>query len=131
MLAQQLLTPENQDMMKDIISYLEKKGFTEIKADIEEYERPTRLLRKNSDDIFIPNITASKSNSKHYFEIVPKGKDTDGKMVSKLTTLSALAGMKGGKLCLIVPNGKLRYTNQLLEDNRQIEAEVLPMKAIQ
>ena len=130
MLAQQLQTPENQVMVKSIISHLEKKGFTEIKADADDYERPARLLKKDSEEVFIPNITAKKYSNKYYFEIVPRGRDSDGRMVQKLTTLSALAHLKDGKLCLVVPNGKLRYTTQLLEKNRQIDADILPMKSL-
>ena len=131
MLRETVQSPEYQEMIKTVAEYLQKKGFENIKADIDDYEPPAKMNKQGTDITFIPNITARKTDgSKFYFEVVSKEQEDQELLLSKWSMLSAFASLRGGKFYLIVPNGKLRFTNRLLKDNEQIQSNVLQFKAL-
>ncbi len=129
MLSDTLQDSDYKSIINNLVQHLEKRGYQHIKADLDEYETPSKLTRKGSKESFIPNLTASKDDgSKYYFEIVTKDKQNQDKLISKWSMLSVFAEMRDGKLFLVVPNGKLRYTNRLLKENEQINADILQLK---
>ncbi|MEM1135140.1 MAG: hypothetical protein AAGI07_04825, partial [Bacteroidota bacterium] len=57
-------------------------------------------------------------------------KQIQKKLIDKWSLLSAFAQFKDGKLFLIVPNGKLSYTQKLLKNYDSIDADIMPLKII-
>ncbi len=121
---------ENHEVIESVVDHLRKKGFEKIKVDNGEFEKPSTLTRRETGEEFVPNITATKGSSKCYFEFVEKKKQVQKKLIDKWSLLSAFAEFKEGKLFLIVPNGKLSYTQRLLKKNEEINADILPLKII-
>lgn len=121
---------ENQDVIESVVEHLRKKGFEKIKVDNGEFDKPSKLTRRETGEEFVPNITAVKGNGKCYFEFVDKSKQVQRKLIDKWSLLSAFAEFKDGKLFLIVPNGKLSYTQRLLQNNEAINADIMPLKII-
>lgn len=91
-----------------------RRGFSQIKANAEGYDPPSAINRTQSDESYIPDITATKNNSKSYFEVARKTDDVQ-KVVSKWKLLSTLAEFKRGKLYLIAPYGNFAFAQRLVE----------------
>lgn len=51
------------DVLEDSITYLENRGFENIKADIEGYETPKSFSKVGSDISITPDIVAIKAHS--------------------------------------------------------------------
>ena len=106
-----------------VIDKVKKQGFTDIRADIEDYEKPPRLISKSKKIDFIPDVVARKNGTKGYFEISKKEKDTND-LINKWSALATLAEMKNGLFRIYVPHGHMKFTRQLLTAY-DIKAEVI------
>lgn len=104
------------------LDWVKKRGFSNIKANHEEYETPGQFNRPGEDDPVIPDITGLKTGGKSYIEIATKTEDINRK-VSKWKLLSTLAARKGGKLFLLTPRGHKRFAEELVKDHN-LNAEV-------
>ena len=98
------------------IDWAKKRGFSNIKANFEEYETPGQFNRQDEEDAFIPDITGLKTGGKSYIEIATKTGDVSRK-ISKWKLLSMLAARKGGKLFLLAPRGHKRFATELVKDH--------------
>ena len=78
---------ENEEILQDTVQYLEKRGFENIKADLEGYETPKSYNKKGSEESITPDVVAERAGIKHYFEVSLK---------------SALITPKATKLCNMV-----------------------------
>jgi hypothetical protein len=122
-------TPEYETTITTLATYLHAKGYERIRADLAEYEKPSRLIKQGSPDAYVPDLTASKNNGKFYFEIVNTTEEDKTRTVGKWQLLSLLAQSQNGKFFIVVPHGKMSYTNRILATN-SITAEVLKMQSI-
>lgn len=122
-------TPEYDVMINSLASYLEGKGYERIRADLADFEKPARLKKQGSPDAYVPDLTARKNNGKCYFEIVNTTEENKRRTVGKWQLLSTLAKSQNGKFFVLVPHGKLSYTNRILATH-DITAEVVKMQAI-
>jgi len=111
-----------------IIEAIEKvvnpKGYEGIRANVDEYETPSKLQRKD-DSAFIPDITGVKAGRKSYFEVAVKT-DVVQEAITKWKLLSSLARMHNGKLYLIAPKGHYTFTMKLVKDH-SISATIVRM----
>lgn len=99
----------NTKLRKGIIlavhKYLKNKGFTDIKADLQEMKRPKKIVEKQSGDIFQPDLTAVHNDASYLFEI-EMGENIESrrdKLIRKCSILHEYATSRAGKLYLIVP----------------------------
>jgi hypothetical protein len=115
---------ENNTMITTALDTIKNKGFTNIRADHENYEKPAKLKLKGSDHEIVPDFTAKENDGKYYFEIVRKAKRDKQAVVHKWTLLSTMANLRNGKFILLVPHGKLTYTRKLVEEHG-IDAEII------
>lgn len=122
-------TPEYEVMVSSIASYLDKKGYERIRADLTDFEKPSRLMKQGSADAYVPDLTARKGAGKCYFEIVNTTEEQKLRTVGKWQLFSMLAQSQNGKFFVVVPHGKMSYTNRLLSDHN-IHAEIVKMQAI-
>lgn len=122
-------TPEYDAMINSIATYLEHKGYEHIRADLNDYERPAKLMKKGSTDAYMPDLTARKNNGKCYFEIVNTTEVNRTRTIGKWQLLSTLAESQNGKFFVLVPYGKMSYTNRIL-NSYNINANVLKMQSI-
>lgn len=103
-----------QLILEAIEKVVNPKGYEGIKANIEDYDTPSRLQR-NEDEVFIPDITGVKAGRKSYFEVAVKT-ETIQETVTKWKLLSSLARLRNGKLYLISPKGHFTFTQKLVKD---------------
>lgn len=122
MLIEQRNEKNYQDLLNAVIEKLESSGYEDIKADLQDYESPTKMTRKQDQEEFAPDITATKGGRKHYIEISEKS-DKTLKVVGKWRLLSTLSQMKNGAFKLYVPHGSMKFTQDILK-NYGITAQV-------
>ncbi len=110
------------------ITWASDRGFSNIKANFGDYERPTPYSRPKEDKPYIPDITGRKSGAKCYIEIANKEEDQK-RSISKWKLLSTLAKLKGGKFFLLAPRGHKAYAERMLKKYR-LDAHLIYMPAI-
>lgn len=116
------------EMIKKMIEKIViRKGFDDVKANVEGYETPGKIRRgKDSEEYYIPDVTGEVNGRKSYFELGMKAEDakTEREVVTKWRLLANLAAHKNGKLYLAVPRGHMAFTNRILADY-PIQAEIV------
>ena len=106
-----------------VADWAKARGFNDIKANTEGYEKPITYGRQQDGEAFIPDVTGKQFEQKSYFEVILKTDDVN-KLTSKLKLLGQLAAVRGGSLYLMVPKGNLPFAKTLVTNTR-ITAEVV------
>ncbi|MDF9798551.1 hypothetical protein OKW21_003814 [Catalinimonas alkaloidigena] len=68
-----VITKKDSKQMKYLqqaVRLLEKRGYSDIKAELPEYESPTSFTEKTSDKSYTPDLTGEKDLGKDYFQVV-------------------------------------------------------------
>ncbi len=125
-----ILTVEQQkgsELIREVVDKIvSPRGYKDIRANLEDYDTPSKLSRAGEDDeAFIPDITGVLNGRKSYFELALKT-DKVRPVVTKWKLLSNMAKFKNGKLFLIVPRGHFAFTSRLL-NKYPIQAEVIKL----
>lgn len=107
------------------LNWTQKRGFSDIKANFGDFERPTTYSKPHEDASYIPDITAQRSGSKCYIEIATKDENSE-RNISKWKLLSTLTSMRGGKLFLLAPKGHKAFVERVIRDYR-INADLVNM----
>lgn len=103
------------DILENSISYLEHRGFENIKADIDGYETPKSYTKKGSDISVTPDIVATKEGRKHIFDISLKS-EKPKLLKSKWLFLNALSNLKSHRFKLITTRGHIQFSKDMLEE---------------
>ena len=106
---------ENTAFIKESVNYLRKLGFENIKADVEGYERPKSYVKQDGDVKITPDITATKSARKYYFEIGLKT-NKPRLLKSKWRFIDVLSRMNDHRFRIITTKGHYKFTNDVLND---------------
>ena len=104
-------------LLQDVIGKVKKLGYSDIRADLADYETPPQIIGQLNNIDFTPDVTAIKDDLKTYFEIAQKIPQTR-ELVNKWKMLETLANMKNGKFQIFVPHGQMKFTQELLEEHR-------------
>ena len=105
-----------------VADWAKARGFSDIKANTEGYEKPITYGRQQDGEAFIPDVTGKQFEQKSYFEVILKTDDVNH-LTSKLKLLGQLAAVRGGQLYLMVPKGNLPFAKSLVLSSR-VTAEV-------
>ncbi|MFY0600583.1 MAG: hypothetical protein JXR03_13005 [Cyclobacteriaceae bacterium] len=125
MLLQSRQSVPYDKLLGDVIGKVKKQGYSDIRADLEEYEAPTQIIGKTNDVNFTPDLTAIKDEGKNYFEIAQKIENTRD-LVNKWKLLETLAGMKKGTFQIFVPHGQMKFTQELILEHN-IKAKLIKL----
>ena len=106
---------ENTEIILKSISYLESRGFTNIKADATDCEIPKSYIRKSTGVKITPDIVAMKNGRKYFFEISLKS-DTPKLLKSKWLFLDTLSRMNSNRFRIITTKVHFKFTADMLED---------------
>ncbi|WP_203295139.1 hypothetical protein [Luteirhabdus pelagi] len=106
---------ESTAVLEESVAYLEKKGFENIKADVEGYETPKSYNKKGSDISITPDIVAERAGIKHYFEVSLKS-EKPKLLKSKWKFLDALTRMRNHRFKIITRRGHYKFTREMLAD---------------
>lgn len=105
---------KEQKNIENAIAWAKKKGFDRIKANHPDFDTPVQYTNPVQEEVYTPDITASKLGRKSYFEIAMKSDDIQRK-ITKWKLLSKLSAIKGGKLFLLAPSGHKAFTERILK----------------
>lgn len=108
-----IMSVSKQSYIPVVVEWVKRKGYDQIRANMEGFEVPIAYERQNDDERFIPDVTGKQLFEQSYFEIILKG-DSPDKIVSKLRLLSMLVSQKGGRLFLMTPPGNLNFAKELV-----------------
>lgn len=125
-----VITKKDSKQMKYLqqaVRLLEKRGYSDIKAELPEYESPTSFTEKTSDKSYTPDLTGEKDLGKDYFQVVEGDKKNIQDVVSKWKLFSNLAKIKNGQFYLLVPYGRKKYTTELVKEYN-IDAELMKLE---
>ncbi|MEK6478133.1 hypothetical protein WJR50_11380 [Catalinimonas sp. 4WD22] len=125
-----VITKKDSKQMKYLqqaVRLLEKRGYSDIKAELPEYESPTSFTEKTSDKSYTPDLTGEKDLGKDYFQVVEGDKKNIQDVVSKWKLFSNLAKIKNGQFYLLVPYGRKKYTTELVREYN-IDAELMKLE---
>ena len=111
----QLDKKEHAKILEESIEYLEKKGFENIKADLDGYETPKSFSRQGSDLTVTPDIVAHRDDKKHYFEVSVKT-EKPKILKSKWLILDTLSRLKKQRFKIITVRGHYKFTNEILSE---------------
>jgi hypothetical protein len=106
---------ENEDFLQESITYLENRGFENIKADTDGFETPKSYHKKGSDDTITPDIVAERAGVKYYFELSLKSK-RPVLLKSKWRFLDVISRMRNERFKIITRKGHYKFTNEMLDD---------------
>ena len=106
---------ENKDFLTKSIHHLERNGFENIKADLDEYETPKSYIRKHTGNRITPDIVAIKNGRKYFFDISLKS-DTPRLLKSKWLFLDTLSRMNANRFRIITTKGHYSFTEAMLAD---------------
>ena len=106
---------ENQEILLESLAYLEKRGFENIKADMEGYEIPKSYSKMDSDVVITPDIVAERAGIKHYFEISLKTAEPR-LLKSKWQFLDTITRMRNQRFKIITRRGHYKFTDEMLKD---------------
>lgn len=116
---------EKIPFIEKAVEWVEKKGYSNIKAAVDGYEDPKSFTQSSTNDSIAPDITAVSMGRKCYFEIALKSSDKR-QVINKWKLLSYLSSAKQGRLFIFAPHGHKAFAKRLIEAN-QIPAEILPL----
>ncbi|MFY0606592.1 MAG: hypothetical protein JXR10_07750 [Cyclobacteriaceae bacterium] len=105
-----------EELLTTVIESVKKQGFENIKADLGDYEQPYQLIGQTKDVNFTPDVSATKNDTRAYFEISTK-MDNPNELINKWKLLETLANMKNGKFQIFVPHGHMKFTQELVKDH--------------
>lgn len=111
------------DAFEKALLKLKQVGYTDIKADYQDFERPPSLINQRTQESFVPDITAVSDDRKHYFEISQKN-DPNDLLVSKWKLLEVMAKMRNGTFKIFAPKGTIKFTEGFV-DKYNIKAEII------
>ena len=107
---------EHLALIKKTITYLEAKGYQNIKADIEGYESPKSFTMKSQDMAITPDIVADTSNGKtQYIEVGVKSEDPE-LLKSKWKFLKTISEMKDRGFKVISHRGHYTFADQIMTE---------------
>ncbi|MBL7471462.1 hypothetical protein [Robertkochia sediminum] len=105
----------NKDFLNQTVSYLENRGFNNIKAALDGYESPKSFTKKGSDVVVTPDIVAQKMGIKYYFELSVKS-EKPNLLKSKWMFLDALSKRNSSRFKIVTTKGHYKFTNTMLDD---------------
>lgn len=117
------MSKDDELIKKILVSWVNRNGYSDIRANVDGFETPSALSNKESEDKLIPDITAFKRGGRWYIEVVRKDADAE-KTVSKWKLLSILGKNKGGGLILIAPAGSFAFAERLSKKH-DIQAQII------
>lgn len=110
--------------VNEIIPLLKRKGYHNFKADLPDYEVPSKFtLQGEVEIIYMPDISAVYQGRPSYIEISSRTDNVE-QLVSKWKLLSKVLGMKDGTFNIVTPRGTIKFTREVLAKHN-IEAELI------
>jgi hypothetical protein len=115
---------EHDQLVKKIAEYLvDKAGYFDVKADIEGYDRPTKIIWSDTKTGHIPDVTASNSPDV-IIEVETDDSINDSHTESQWKLFSANSEQHNKQFLIVVPKGSKSKGEERVEE-LGISAEIV------
>lgn len=105
---------EKLELIKDSIKYLENRGYTNIKAEIDGYESPKGFQEQNSELVIAPHIVGERAGVKHYFNMSLKTENEE-LLRSKWKFFETITSMRQQRFNVFTKRGHFKFTEEMLD----------------
>lgn len=109
------------------VDWVRKRGYEKIRANAEDFEKPTHYSAYEEEDVFVPDVTAVKRGRKNYVEVALKNGNVR-RTITKWKLLSTLANRTGGKLFLLAPHGHKAFAERIVKTHH-LNAQIVSLRA--
>lgn len=101
-----------EDIHRKAVVLLEKKGFENIKADLEGFAQPKPYVRKETGVATIPDIVAERNGQKYLFDLTLKT-NQKSLLKTKIMFLKQLATIKNYHLRILTTRGHVKFSQEV------------------
>ena len=113
---------KHDEIVKSLAVLIEEDGHTDIKADIGGYERPTKIIWKNTGKGHIPDVISTKT-SNYIFEVETDDSIDDSHTADQWVLFSKYAKRHNTMFIVVVPEGsKQDSLNRAIELDIELDA---------
>lgn len=112
---------EHDSIVASVANSLRANGFSEIKADLQGYDQPIRIIWESTEQGHIPDLSAVKDQQQHIFEVETGDTITIQHTADQWKLFSTYANQHNSIFYVVVPKG---YASQA-----QKQLQVLNLKA--
>ena len=96
---------DHDDVVLTTANYLVNKLYTDVKADVDDYETPTKIIWSKTNDGHVPDITAKYNAVEHIWEIETKDSISIAHTKSQWQLFSTFAVQHDAVFHIVVPEG--------------------------
>jgi hypothetical protein len=121
----QKLALSSHDRMVDSLANLLKMRFEDIKANVPGFERPEKIIWKDSDKGHFPDITAHRFKN-YIFEVETSDSIYDRHTADEWRLFASYAKEHNVTFCIVVPHGCSAVASRRL-DELDIDAELFEL----
>lgn len=107
---------EHQDLIKKTITYLEAKGYTNISANLDGYDKPKGFTLKSQNLEIIPDIVADTKRGKTQYIEVGMKSESPSLLKSKWKFLKTISEMKNRGFGVVSHRGHYTFADQLMKE---------------
>lgn len=106
--------PTHDSVVKTLAEHLQSSGFSHVTADVDGYDRPTKIVWTKSQEGHIPDAQAKWSGNEWVFEVETDDCISDGHTESQFRLFDAYCRQHGGTFCVVVPKATEPTARQVL-----------------
>jgi len=106
---------EKMDLVVAAIEKMQQQGYSEIKAELDGFEKPKSYKNATTGTELIPDFTAIKGGKTHIFELGIKT-DKIQDLKSKWLFLNTISTMKGNVFIVLTMRGHMKFAETLLKE---------------
>ena len=104
----------HDQMVKYVHGFLVGENYTDVRADLEGYNRPELIYWKSTKKGHKPDVTAAKNGTQNLFEIETADSISDQHTEDQWTLFAANAKQHGKIFTVVVPDDSQASANQRL-----------------
>lgn len=94
---------EHNRIVKYVAEFLKKEGFDNVRADIDGFETPRKIIWSSTEEGYIPDVTAEKKGRKYLFEVKTEDSIYDKHTEDQWRLFATYAKEHSAIFCVVVP----------------------------
>lgn len=107
---------DHEDMVLTTANYLVSNLYTDVRADVNDYETPTKIIWSKTQDGHIPDITSKYNGVEHIWEIETEDSISIDHTKSQWKLFSTYAAQHNAKFHIVVPEGFIEDAQNQAEE---------------
>ncbi len=123
------MTNTKSVIVKEIIQMIENSGFENVCSLIDDYSTPEEIQKRNSDEGYIPDITAEKDGKTGIFDVQVQKELEESELIDKWRLFYYSARSNNNALFVVVREDNANYANHLLKKH-DLNANILKIKGL-